>query len=138
ASSITPATSFLTPLRKQTCVTETSAVSSSIAASKRSSGIVPSDPGGTWTILAPRRSCACQIWPIVGNSKSVKTTLARPLLKSSPLASALTPAETDVVTATSSSAALRRTATLLRAPSSCSTQYSHGAPYASQSARYRE
>jgi hypothetical protein len=76
-----------------------------------------------------------QIWPIVGNSKSLTTTLSRPLPKRNPLARALTPAETEVVTATSSSSALISPAIVPRAASSCATQYSHGAPYSSQSAR---
>ena len=49
---------------------------SSIASSKRSSGISGA-VGGTCTTSAPRSSCACQIWPIVGNSKSLITTFGR-------------------------------------------------------------
>ena len=57
----------------------TSAVRSSIAASKRSSGIsTPS--AGTWTTSAPRRSWACQIWPIVGKLE-VGHDDARPLVE---------------------------------------------------------
>src|SRR4051812_31482574 len=110
-------------------------VSSSIARSKCSSGIVPSSAARTCETRAPRASCACQIWPIVGNSQSVRTTFDR-FVKRRPLASALTPAESDVVTATSSGPALTRPAKALRAASCRSTQYSHGAPCSSQSERY--
>src|SRR3954453_15938370 len=72
---------------------------------------------------------------MVGNSQSVSTTFER-RAKRSPLARALTPAESDVVTATSSASALTRPANAARADSCRSTQYSHGAPYSSQSARY--
>jgi len=92
-----PSTSSRPPFRKQTCVVATSAVRSSIASAKRSSGIVPSASAGTWTTRRPRRSCACQIWPIVGNSKLLTTTVSRPSSKRRPLARALTPAETDLV-----------------------------------------
>src|SRR6266516_7361047 len=110
-------------------------VSSSIARSKCSSGIVPSSAARTCETRAPRASCACQIWPIVGNSQSVRTTFDR-FVKRRPLASALTPAESDVVTAISSGPALTRPAKALRAASWRSTQYSHGAPFSSQSDRY--
>ena len=76
-------------------------MSSSIARSKCSIGIVPSSAALTCMTRAPRASCACQIWPIVGNSQSVRTTFDR-CVKRRPLASALTPAESDVVTAISS------------------------------------
>jgi hypothetical protein len=132
-----PSTSRRPPFRKQTCVVATSAVRSSIASAKRSSGIVPSPSAGTWTTRMPRRSCACQIWPIVGNSKLLTTTVSRPSSKRSPLARALTPAETDVVTAISSSSAFTSEATAPRTASSRPTQYSHGAPCSSQSSRYR-
>ena len=56
--------------------------------------------------------------------------------KRRPLASALTPAESDVVTATSSGAALTSRAKAARAASARSTQYSQGAPFSSQSRRY--
>ena len=52
---------------------QTSAVRSSIASAKRSAGIVPSASGRTWTTSAPRSSCACAIWPTVGNSYSLIT-----------------------------------------------------------------
>src|SRR6266566_872281 len=110
-------------------------VSSSIARSKCSSGIVPSSAAATCETRAPRASCACQIWPMVGNSQSVMTTFDR-FVKRRPLASALTPAESDVVTAISSGAALTRPAKAPRAASCRSTQYSHGAPFSSQSERY--
>src|SRR5689334_18249929 len=72
---------------------------------------------------------------MVGNSQSVSTTFDR-RAKRRPLASALTPAEREVVTATSSSSAFTSPAKAARADSWRSTQYSHGAPYSSQSARY--
>ena len=110
-------------------------VSSSIARSKCSSGIVPSSAAETCVTRAPRASCACQICPIVGNSQSVSTTFER-FVKRRPLASALTPAESDVVTAISSGPALTRPAKAARAASWRSIQYSQGAPFSSQSARY--
>ena len=110
-------------------------VSSSIARSKCSSGIVPSAVAATCDTRAPRASCACRIWPIVGNSQSVSTTFDR-FVKRSPLASALTPAESDVVTAISSGPTLTSCAKAARAASWRSTQYSQGAPLSSQSARY--
>src|SRR5947208_12813729 len=135
ASRATASTSSRDPFRKQTCVTATSAVRSSIAASNRSSGIVPSASAGTCSTRKPRRSCACQICPIVGNSKSLTTTLSRPSSNRSPDASALTPAETDVVTAISSSSAPTSPAIEERTASSLPTQYSQGAPCSSQSSR---
>ena len=133
ASLVTASTSSREPFRKQTCVTATSAVRSSIAASNRSSGIVPSASAGTCSTR--NRSCACQICPIVGNSKSLITTLSRPSSNRSPDASALTPAETDVVTAISSSSAPTSPAIEERTASSRPTQYSQGAPCSSQSSR---
>ena len=59
----------------------------------------------TCTTSAPRSSCACQICPIVGNSKSLITTFGALARSRSRDASALTPAESDVVTATSSGCA---------------------------------
>src|SRR5215831_13774849 len=128
ASSTILGTSVIAPLRYETCVTDTSSVSSSI--SRSSSSSVP-----PCTTRAPRASCACQICPIVGNSQSVSTTFER-RVKRSPLASALTPADSEVVTAISSGPALTRLPKEARAASCRSTQYSHGAPYSSQSARY--
>ena len=75
----------------------------------------------TCTTSAPRSSCACQIWPIVGNSKSLITTFGR-VVKSIALASALTPADSDVVTATSSGSPSTRRANVARAASVRSTQ----------------
>src|SRR5262245_41555766 len=72
---------------------------------------------------------------MVGNSQSVSTTFDR-RAKRRPLASALTPADSDVVTAISSGPALTSPAKAARAASCRSTQYSQGAPYSSQSARY--
>ena len=63
--------------------------------------------------------------------------MSRPSPKRRPLSSALTPAETEVVTAISSSSAFTRRAMLPRTASSRPTQYSHGAPCSSQSSRYR-
>ena len=114
---------------------ETSSVSSSIARSKASYGSVPSASSRTWTTRAPRASWACQIWPIVGNSQSVSTTFDR-CAKRSPLASEDTAAESEVVTATSSGSACTSRANAARAVSPRSTQYSHGAPFSSQSRRY--
>jgi hypothetical protein len=68
------------------------------------------------TTRAPRASWACQICPIVGNSQSVNTTFER-RAKRRPLASALTPAESEVVTATSSGSALTSPANAVRAAS---------------------
>ena len=73
---------------------------------------------------------------MVGNSQSVSTTLCRGPAKRRPLASEATPAESEVVTAISSGAALISFAKAARAASVRSTQYSHGAPYSSQSRRY--
>src|SRR5580765_3204432 len=97
--------------------------------------MVPSSAALTCTTRAPRASCACQIWPIVGNSQSVRTTFDR-CVKRRPLASALTPAESEAVTAISSAPALTSPAKAPRAASCRSTQYSHGAPLSSQSSRY--
>ena len=108
------------------CVSDTTAVSSSTMRSNSS--------GCACTTRAPRDSCACQIWPTVGNSRSDSTIFERPPYRS-PLASALTPAETDVVTAISSGSALISRANARRADSVRSTQYSHGAPSSSQSRR---
>jgi hypothetical protein len=107
-------------------VIETTAVSSSTTRSN--------SDGWACTTRAPRDSCACQIWPTVGNSSSVVTIFER-LAKRSPLASALTPAESEVVTAISSGSALTSPANAARAASERSTQYSHGAPFSSQSRR---
>ena len=93
---------------------------SSIASSNRSSGIAEPS-AGTCTTSAPRSSWACQIWPIVGNSKSDRTTRGRSA-QSSALASALTPAESEVVTATSSAAPPTSRANVDRAVSARSTQ----------------
>ena len=49
--------------------------------------------------------------------------------------SALTPAESEVVTATSSGSAPTSPAKAARTVSARSTQYSHGAPFSSQSWR---
>ncbi len=73
------------------------------------------------TTRAPRASCACQIWPTVGNSRCVRTTLERAANRR-PLASAAIPAEFDVVTAISSGSALTRAANAARAASVRSTQ----------------
>jgi hypothetical protein len=72
---------------------------------------------------------------MVGNSESVITIVERGPAYRRPLASAATPAESDVVTATSSGSALTRRAKTARAASPRSTQYSHGAPFSSQSSR---
>src|SRR5471032_2129593 len=77
-----------------------------MAFAKSSVGIYPSAARGTCTTFAPRGSCACQICALVGNSKSLITTLLRGPEKSSALASALRPADTDAVTAISSADAL--------------------------------
>ena len=60
---------------------------------------------------------------------------SRPAPARRPLAIAFTPAETDAVTATSSLSAPTRPAKLARADSVRSIQYSHGAPFSSQSRR---
>ena len=73
--------------------------------------------GWTWTTSAPRSSCACAIWPTVGNSSSVMTIRRRPLRSSgSAETTPLTPCETDVVTATSSGSARRAGRTPLVPP----------------------
>jgi len=97
------------------------AVSSSIARSKRSRGSIPSPSASTCTTRAPRSSCACQIWPTVGNSQSVVTIFERRAYRS-PVAIALSPADTEVVTATSSGAAFTSRAKARRASSDFSTQ----------------
>jgi hypothetical protein len=94
-------------------VSETIRVSSSIASISCS--------GSTWTTRAPRASWACQIWPTVGNSSSVVTIFGRAAYRS-PVAIALSPAETEVVTATSSGCAPTRPANAARAVSARSTQ----------------
>ena len=71
---------------------------------------------------------------MVGNSKSLITTFGR-CEKSIALASGLTPAESDVVTATSSASPPTSRAKVARAVSVRSTQYSHGAPRSSQPVR---
>ncbi len=76
---------------------------------------------GTCTTSAPRSSCACQICPTVGNSKSLITTLRRSP-NSIALASELRPAETEVVTATSSASPPTNRANVARAVSLRSTQ----------------
>ena len=111
---------------------QTSAVRSSIASAKRSAGIVPSASGWTWTTSAPRSSCACAIWPTVGNSYSLITIRFRSPSSRSADVSALTPWETDVVTATSSVSAWSKPAIAVRKASFRSTQKSHSAPFASQ------
>ena len=115
---------------------QTSAVRSSIASAKRSSGIRPSGSGRTWTTSAPRSSCACAIWPTVGNSNSEMTIRERPCSSGSALTSALTACETDVVTAISPGSAFTSRANAARAASARSTQCSHSAPCAFQPARY--
>ena len=64
--------------------------------------IDPSASGRTCTTSAPRSSCACAIWPTVGNSYSLITIRLRPPSSRSAETSALTPCDTEVVTATSS------------------------------------
>ena len=68
----------------------------------------PSASGRTWTISAPRSSCAWAICPTVGNSYSLITIRFRSPERSSAETSPLTPCETDVVTATSSGSACTR------------------------------
>ncbi len=46
-----------------------------LEALERESSRQPS--ASTWTTRAPRSSCACQIWPTVGNSQSVVTIFER-------------------------------------------------------------
>ena len=60
---------------------------------------------------------------------------SRPSPRRRPLAIAFTPAETEAVTATSSSSAPTSPAKLERADSVRSIQYSQGAPFSSQSRR---
>jgi len=118
-------------------VQQTSAVRSSIASAKRSGGIDPSASGRTCTTSAPRSSCACAIWPTVGNSCSLITIFFRSLR---PIGSALTiplmPWLTEVVTASSPGSALRSRANAARAASARSTQCAHSAPCSSQPSRY--
>ena len=99
-------------------------------------GIAPSSSGRTCTTSAPRSSCACAICPTVGNSYSLITIRFRPASRGSAETSALTPCDTDVVTATSSASAWSRRATLERNSSFRSTQKSHSAPFASQPASH--
>ena len=66
------------PMRYEIVVQQTSAVRSSIASAKRSAEIDPSASGRTCTTSAPRSSCACAIWPTVGNSYSLITMRFRP------------------------------------------------------------
>ena len=116
---------------------QTSAVRSSMASAKRSTGIDPSASGVTWTTSAPRSSCAWAIWPTAGNSCSLITILVRPPRSNgSALTIALTPWETEVVTATSSGTACSSRAKAARAASARSTQCSHSAPRSSQPSRY--
>ena len=68
-------------------------------------------PGRTWTTSAPRSSCACAICPTVGNSYSLITIRFRSPSRGSAETSALTPCETEVVTATSSASAWSSRAT---------------------------
>jgi hypothetical protein len=112
-------------------VQHTSAVRSSIASAKRSGGIAPSSSGRTWTTSAPLSSCACAIWPTVGNSYSLITIRFRTPSSGSAETSALTPCDTDVVTATSSGRACSSRATAERNASFRSTQKSHSAPFRS-------
>ena len=95
-----------------------------------------SGSGSTWTISAPRSSCACAIWPIVGNSFSEMTIRLRPSRNRSAEISPLTAAETEVWIATSSGAAPSSAANAARAASERSTQCSHSAPFSSQPSRY--
>ena len=67
-------------------------VFSSIASANFSGGIYPVASRGTCTTRAPRGSWACQICALVGNSKSLITTLLRGPVKSSELANAFKPA----------------------------------------------
>jgi hypothetical protein len=88
----------------------------------------PSGPGGTCTTRAPRPAWACQICALVGNSKSVTTTLLRLPVKSRALASALSPADTEAVTAISSGLAFSSVATPWRTASFLPTHRSQLAP----------
>ena len=115
---------------------QTSAVRSSIASANRSAPIDPSGPGPTCTTSAPRSSCACAICPTVGNSYSLITIRFRSRSSGRAETSALTPCDTDVVTATSSARAWRSPATAVRNASFRSTQKSHSAPFASQPASH--
>ena len=117
-------------MRYETSVEQTSEVRSSIAAAYASGS------GPTCTTSAPRSSCACAIWPIVGNSFSEITIRLRSPESSSAETSALTAAETDVWIATSSARAPTSPANAPRAASARSTQCSHSAPCSSQPARY--
>jgi hypothetical protein len=92
--------------------------------------------GSTCTTSAPRSSCACAIWPIAGNSFAEMTMRFRPPPKSRPLTSALTAAETEVCSATSSASAPSSSAKRPRIASDRSTQNPHSAPFASQPSRY--
>ena len=93
--------------------------------------------GRTCTTSAPRSSCACAIWPTVGNSYSLITIFGLPPRSSgSALTIPFTPCETDVVTASSAGSACSSRAKAARAVSARSTQCSHSAPFASQPSRY--
>jgi hypothetical protein len=117
-------------------VQQTSAVRSSIASAKRSAVISPPGSGRTWTTSAPRSSCAWAICPTVGNSYSLITIRLRSPSSDSAETRALTPCDTEVVTATSSASAWSRRAMVARNASFRSTQKSHSAPFASQPASH--
>ena len=116
---------------------QTSAVRSSIASANCSAEIAPvRRPDARGRPRAPRSSCAWAIWPIVGNSYSLITIRFRSPSSGSAETSALTPCETDVVTATSSASAWSSPAIALRNASFRSTQKPHSAPFASQPASH--
>ena len=87
--------------------------------------------GRTWTTSAPRSSCACAIWPTVGNSYSLITIFGR-ACRSSVETIPLTPCVTEVVTASSVASACNSRANAARAASARSTQWCHSAPFSSQ------
>ena len=116
---------------------QTSAVRSSIASAKRSSGMRPSGSGRTWTTSAPRSSCACAICPTVGNSYSLiddPVPLAGEVERGDERADALRDRRRhrDVVGLRVHEAARTR----LERPRSRSTQNSHSAPFSSQPASH--
>src|SRR5438034_10525237 len=91
---------------------------------------------GAQTTRAPRRSCASQTWPTVGNSASLTTTLGR-FENANALATALAASDTELNTAISSVDALISRANSSLARRTSSIHDSQSIPWVFQDSKYR-
>ena len=107
-----------------------------MAASYADVSITPSRCA-TQDTCAPRRCCASQICPVVGNSISLTTTRRRLPEKSSALATALIASDTELKTAMSSGEAPMSAAKAAFASCTSSIHASQSIPVRFQESRYR-